>query len=305
MSASRAGLHKSTDSASRDTLREKTATQIQFQLIYVNHGVRQPASGTGWRRLPATLMETPLGGTWELGLRGRSQPVMVNQGEVLVVPSGVEHRLTFRGPGAGHTHYLLGRYLWMSGLDVLRLARIPTVIPEGRALVAAFRRMTVHAGRSAGDIGAVADLQVEAFRVLTRVLRHGKTRHFEKPDRAVARILPVLRFIQDHPRESLTVAALADYVDLSPTRFHALFKQVMGQAPVFYLQAVRCTQACQDLIHTDLTAAEISERCGFASPFYFSRLFRKVIGQTPLEFRRAFQTGGPDLGLGHLSNRTG
>lgn len=288
MPAALNSLHKSTAPVAPENLREKTAAHISFHLIYVNHGTRQPGAATGWRRLPGTLFETPQGGTWELHLRGRGSPWVVRPGDVLVVPTGVEHRLVFKSPAPGFTAYLLGRYLWMSGLDVIRLAKVPFVVPAGARLIPVIRRMAALSQQAATEITAVAHMQWAAFELLKEVLPYGRVQQFAVPDRATARILPVLRFIQDHPREAHSVTSLADYLDLSPTRFHALFKRAMGQAPVFYMHTVRCTLACQDLIQTNLTAKEISERCGFASPFYFSRLFRRVMGQSPLQFRRAF-----------------
>lgn len=302
MSSSLATLHKSTGAIRSDRPEEKTAARIQFQLIYANQAQRGPGSGTGWRRLPGTLVEAPRGGYRELSLRGKARPLKIKPGFALVVPTGVEHRLVWRGGRLGTTHYLLGRFLWMNGLDVVRMARIPFVTPCSEGLLRSIRRMANLSGKMDQDIDAVVGLQIEAFRALRNVLPYGSVRHFQAPDRSVEKILPVLRLIQDHPRENHSVSDLADYLDLSPTRFHALFKQVIGQAPVYYLQSVRCAQACQDLVHTSLTAAEISERCGFTSPFYFSRLFRKVIGQSPVEFRRAFQ-GGAGFPLSKLSGR--
>jgi AraC-like DNA-binding protein len=102
------------------------------------------------------------------------------------------------------------------------------------------------------------------------------------------RIVPILSFIDENLGRSLHVTDLADAACLSPSHFHAFFKEILGEPPMEYLRNTRLKQASRMLLTTDLPIAQIAEQTGFANPFHFSRLFKETRGLSPRAFR---QTG--------------
>ncbi|CAM4398969.1 AraC-like DNA-binding protein/quercetin dioxygenase-like cupin family protein [Paenibacillus endophyticus] len=72
---------------------------------------------------------------------------------------------------------------------------------------------------------------------------------------------------------------------LSRGHFFEIFKQTTGYSPVQYMNRFRIGRAMEDLLHTNLSITDISEKYHFSSVHYFSRLFRKQTGQSPREFR--------------------
>ena len=60
----------------------------------------------------------------------------------------------------------------------------------------------------------------------------------------------------------------------------------MGIPPQQYVIKCRLTQAKKLLGETELSVAEISERCGYPDQTRFYKLFKKSEGVTPLAYRK-------------------
>jgi AraC family L-rhamnose operon regulatory protein RhaS len=95
-----------------------------------------------------------------------------------------------------------------------------------------------------------------------------------------------VRFLDERYAEPVRFDALARRLCLSPDRFTELFNAAMGRTPRDYLRHVRIERAKALLTTTDLTAAEIGARVGFAEAAYFSRAFRDATGISPTAYRR-------------------
>jgi AraC-like DNA-binding protein len=82
------------------------------------------------------------------------------------------------------------------------------------------------------------------------------------------------------------VAELAKEAALSPSAFHAAFKQVTGQSPMQYLKAVRLHRARQILGQSQRLASDIAFEVGYQSASQFSRDYKRQFGVTPSEGRQ-------------------
>ena len=111
----------------------------------------------------------------------------------------------------------------------------------------------------------------------------------EKKDTDTPENLLVSRFQQIVDEESgnreLNLMKIASRLHCHRTTLTRLVKQKLGFLPVHYLNQVRLRNALELLENSDLTAAEISEVCGFATPEYFSRKFKQLTGEPPRRFR--------------------
>ena len=92
-------------------------------------------------------------------------------------------------------------------------------------------------------------------------------------------------FIEQNFSEKLSLADIAESVNLHPNYMHRLFKNKIGIAPISYLNEFRIKSAADLLVTTTLTVNEISELCGFDSPSYFITVFKKKVGATPFKYR--------------------
>lgn len=104
----------------------------------------------------------------------------------------------------------------------------------------------------------------------------------------------IKEYIKRHIAEEITLESLAEVVHLHPQYVSRLFKQKAGMTVTDYIIQVRLEKARQLLSETDLSMAQIGERCGLLDPNYFSRLFRKYEGMTPTQYRKR-QMASPNL----------
>jgi transcriptional regulator GlxA family with amidase domain len=86
--------------------------------------------------------------------------------------------------------------------------------------------------------------------------------------------------------EPLTLEAMAQRAQLSPSRFSAVFKDYYGMPPYQYLLHLRIAHAQELLRSYAFTADEIASYCGFADVHHFSKAFKKITGESPGSFRK-------------------
>jgi AraC-like DNA-binding protein len=79
---------------------------------------------------------------------------------------------------------------------------------------------------------------------------------------------------------------LAARVNLSHSRFRALFVAQTGMAPLRYLQRVRLRRARLLIERTFLSVKEVMALVGYNDPSHFAREFRREHGAPPTAFRR-------------------
>ena len=98
----------------------------------------------------------------------------------------------------------------------------------------------------------------------------------------------ITRALEDMARriaDPLSIAALAEGVQLSPSRFAHLFRREVGTSPVRYLHVLRMLRARALLEGTFLTVKEVMAQVGCSDPSHFSRDFRRFHGIAPRECR--------------------
>ncbi len=91
-------------------------------------------------------------------------------------------------------------------------------------------------------------------------------------------------YIQAHLAQPVTVAEVAEVVQMSPYHFSRCFKQSTGLSPYQYILHQRVEQA-KLLLRSALPLAQIAAQVGFASQSHFNRHFKRWVGLTPNQFR--------------------
>jgi transcriptional regulator GlxA family with amidase domain len=99
------------------------------------------------------------------------------------------------------------------------------------------------------------------------------------------RITLIVDRLQRRLAEPVSVAALARVVNLSESRFRALFAAQTGMAPGQYLQRLRLRRARMLLERTFLSVKEVMALVGYNDPSHFSRDFRREHGAAPSDMR--------------------
>lgn len=123
-------------------------------------------------------------------------------------------------------------------------------------------------------------LQELIYRVLQRE-QYARLLSLAAAESASNPVSAVLEHVRGHLSEPLTVADLADLVNLSPSAFAHLFRDVTGRSPYQFVKEMRLDRARELLVDGDFTVARISKEVGYASVSHFISEFRGRFGVTP------------------------
>ncbi len=85
---------------------------------------------------------------------------------------------------------------------------------------------------------------------------------------------------------SWSVNTMAEYVNLSRSRFSTKYQSLFGITPNRDLTDAAMLYANKMLSTSDICIADLAYECGFTSPDYFIRLYKKYYGTTPGAYRK-------------------
>lgn len=86
-------------------------------------------------------------------------------------------------------------------------------------------------------------------------------------------------------KEPWTVERMAKRVNLSPSRFHALYKKIFGKSPVDDLIQARIQNAQNALLYSNSSVSEIARELGYSNLPHFIRQFKAISGISPSQYR--------------------
>jgi AraC family transcriptional regulator len=92
-------------------------------------------------------------------------------------------------------------------------------------------------------------------------------------------------YVAEHLAEEISIEALANLAELSPSHFSHVFKESTGMTPLHFITRQRITRAQQLIRETSRSLIDIGLEVGYTSPSHFAQVFRRVVGVTPTAFR--------------------
>ena len=95
------------------------------------------------------------------------------------------------------------------------------------------------------------------------------------------RIAPILKYIEQHPQEDLTLRALAAKACVSLPHFHRLFKQTTGQTPFRYIESIRMKMAYELVVSGEVGVQELAIKFNYSDYETFTRAFKKHFELAP------------------------
>ena len=128
-----------------------------------------------------------------------------------------------------------------------------------------------------------------ALRLLSIQCADEKRKVSRQEQIAAERMKQMLRFVEEHYAEELTVERIAADAALSESACLRSFRQVLGITPIQYVKQFRVEKAAELLRSTQLKTGEIGAECGFADGSYFIKTFREIKHCTPKEYRKRFE----------------
>jgi AraC-like DNA-binding protein len=102
----------------------------------------------------------------------------------------------------------------------------------------------------------------------------------------------VMRFIDAHLEDELSLAEVAEAAFLSPNYLSQLLKKRTGLAFVDWLTGRRMDRARELLAHTSERVGTVAHQVGFSDEAYFTRRFKQRFGVAPTAYRRSMQKAG-------------
>ena len=98
-----------------------------------------------------------------------------------------------------------------------------------------------------------------------------------------------LYMAQNFSNPNLMLPDVADAVNMSKSRFSAVFSQYTGQTFTEYLIHLRINKAKELLKTTGYKNSQIASETGYNDSHYFSYIFKKNVGMTPSEYREKYK----------------
>ena len=102
------------------------------------------------------------------------------------------------------------------------------------------------------------------------------------------RVQRVIDLMTEKIEEEISVEELAQLVNLSPSRFHQIFREATGLPPATYLRQLRIRHARELLENSFLSIKEIRTKVGFPAQSHFVRHFKRAYGIPPTQHRRDY-----------------
>lgn len=99
------------------------------------------------------------------------------------------------------------------------------------------------------------------------------------------RVLEIKKRIDSNIGSRFKLNELADAAGLSPNFFCRIFRDIVGETLVDYINKSRINLAKKLLNETNASIKAVSYECGFENDAYFYTLFKKLSGLSPSEYR--------------------
>lgn len=112
--------------------------------------------------------------------------------------------------------------------------------------------------------------------------------HLEIHERPDPFLQNVIRYIDKHFTEPITLQTMAEHLNASSSYISHLFSQVFGISPINHVIDKRICHAKWMLISTTDSVETISEKVGYSNVYYFQKLFSQRIGCSPAEYRAMY-----------------
>jgi AraC-like DNA-binding protein len=223
-------------------------------------------------------------------------PLVVEDREVFLVPSGLRHRMELVSRGPFSSCWSNTSFTVLGSIDACSLLQLPLRIVGARAdriakLHLELARLRWMPQPTLHDAFRLQVLGLELWWQLVE----------SAPVRAEARALllhsqrlaPVLMHIDQRLDQPLDRRTLARLAGTSPSRFDAIFTAALRTAPISYVRELRLRRAQQLLATGDVAIQEIAAQVGYRDAFQFSKTFRQRFATSPSAYRAAILRGMP------------
>lgn len=114
-------------------------------------------------------------------------------------------------------------------------------------------------------------------------------------DLSNSRFLQMMRYIDSHYDQGLTLNQLAEEMNLNANYLSQVFKKETGKTFLKYITDLRIEKAKKLLDSKNYSISEVASRLGFSDYFYFLKTFKRVTGLTPKQYKQGYLPPGSGL----------
>jgi AraC-like DNA-binding protein len=148
-------------------------------------------------------------------------------------------------------------------------------------------------------------LDANLRRALAVLVRHARAGGAVSDDAASPgdrheQVRPVLSYVEQHFRESLTLERVSEHVHVSASRVRHLFKDATSVGFKEYVTNLRLSEAKRLLLTSDTCVQEVAYTVGYNNLNQFYKVFQRYSSMSPADYRRYYQRSGEAEAGRHL-----
>ncbi|WP_110931922.1 AraC family transcriptional regulator [Paenibacillus bouchesdurhonensis] len=227
----------------------------------------------------------------------QDRTIAMNEGDVVIIAPNILHR-TINAAQPKHERLIINIHEQYFSPDSSHKEALRPLLEQDYLIVNGSLRDQLSIGSLSRAIIQEMKEQASGFELFAQTLavqlliiccRHLKQNAMEalaSPSPMHERISEIVRYINEHYTEELSLHLLADKFYISPYYLSRYFKKATGFTYVEYVNSVRIKEAKKLLEHSSMKVNLIARRVGFGSVTHFGRVFKEVTGNAPLYYRR-------------------
>ena len=253
---------------------------IQAKLLLFGHNLQYSPDRDRYHYHSCWQMEYIHKGSMQVYLE--RQEIIVNSGEVLIIPPRIKHAFEYNGKPFG-TWSLKYKLVGLSAnQQIKRLTQEPLLHEAGRFIETALRN-----SQSPLPLEK-AQAPPENFpqRILLESMIASLTAYaYQKNPTSDSSLATKVRsMIRERNGGALTVAEAAKKLGYSKNHLSFLFKEKCSVPLKTFIDRERVEIAKKLLAYTEMNISETAEAMGFKDVYYFSNFFKRLTGQSPLHY---------------------
>ncbi|WP_239617830.1 helix-turn-helix transcriptional regulator [Cohnella mopanensis] len=220
----------------------------------------------------------------------QEQEIPLSKGILCILLSGMSHRIMLEPHQTLTLQWCHFRSSY-EDRELYRALQIPLTIQLDneieRETSALFERLFEHLGQD--KLTSRLKIKATMLELISIYLDNTSIIDDAAPTEDLQKIDLVLKYIEDHLADNITVDDLAKQVYLHPNYFIVFFKGILGYSPIQYVNLRRMEMAKGLLLQPDCNVSAVASKVGMQI-YYFSRMFKAHTGLTPSRYRKQATT---------------
>ena len=208
--------------------------------------------------------------------------ITMHSGDIIAISPGVPHRvLVDDGSYDRYSVIIHPSMLPHGALEEFAASYILKKSSKEEKIYRLLKKAELYAAELPSEAQAVIfpALALEIYYLIVRSERSGNTTESDLINRAIA-------YIDEHCTEISGISEISDYLYISKSYFHSLFKDHLHKTPHAYLNERKLHLARARILSGE-RPTDVYGECGFCDYTSFYRAYKKLYGHAPSDIARA------------------